>query len=136
MQIMRREAAILKPLSDQHTTIIDRVLRNRGIQSEAELSVQAKHLLHYNKLKDINKAAELLADAVTTQQQVFIIGDFDADGATSTALCILAFRKMGLLSVDYIVPNRFDYGYGLSSPVVDLAHKAGAKVLFLSLILI
>ncbi|MFT4653385.1 MAG: single-stranded-DNA-specific exonuclease [Kangiellaceae bacterium] len=126
---MRREAAILKPLSDQHTTIIDRVLRNRGIQSEAELSVQAKHLLHYNKLKDINKAAELLADAVTTQQQVFIIGDFDADGATSTALCILAFRKMGLLSVDYIVPNRFDYGYGLSSPVVDLAHKAGAKVL-------
>ncbi|OFA30177.1 single-stranded-DNA-specific exonuclease RecJ [Glaciecola punicea] len=126
---MRREAINAAPLGGKHTDIIDKVLRNRGIQSQSELSVQGKHLLHYNKLKDIEKAANLLADAVVNHQQVFIVGDFDADGATSTALCILAFRKMGLLNVQYIVPNRFDYGYGLSPPVVDLAYQAGAKVL-------
>ena len=126
---MRREAINAAPLGGKYTDIIDKVLRNRGIQSQSELSVQGKHLLHYNKLKDIEKAANLLADAVVNHQQVFIIGDFDADGATSTALCILAFHKLGLLNVQYIVPNRFDYGYGLSPPVVDLAHQAGAKVL-------
>ena len=129
MHISRRKAQVAAPLSTQYTGIVDRVLRNRGIMSEEELSVQAKHLLHYNQLKDIDLAAELLANAVVEQRKVFIIGDFDADGATSTALCILALRKMGLLDVDYIVPNRFDYGYGLTPPVVDLAHKAGAQVL-------
>ena len=129
MHIKRRQAVNEKPLGEHYTSIIDRVLRNRGIGCEDELSVQAKHLLHYNTLKDISTAANLLADAVTKQQKVFIIGDFDADGATSTALCMLALRKMGLSSVDYIVPNRFDYGYGLTPPVVDLAYKAGAQVL-------
>ena len=126
---MRREAVFEKPLSEHYTSIVDRVLRNRGIGCETELSVQAKHLLHYNTLKDIDKAAQILANAVTEQKNVFIIGDFDADGATSTALCILAFRKMGLRNVNYIVPNRFDFGYGLTEPVVDLAYKAGAQVL-------
>jgi len=129
LQIVRREAAIETSLGLQYSDIVDRVLRNRGISAEHELSVQAKHLQHYNKLDDIDKAAELLADAIEAQKRIFIIGDFDADGATSTALCMLALRKMGCSQVDYIVPNRFDFGYGLTSPVVDLAHKSGAQVL-------
>lgn len=129
MQIIRRKAVVEEPLGLQYSDIVDRVLRNRGISAEHELSVQAKHLQHYKELNDIDRAAELLADAVEAQKKIFIIGDFDADGATSTALCMLALRKMGCNSVDYIVPNRFDYGYGLTSPVVDLAHKAGAQVL-------
>jgi single-stranded-DNA-specific exonuclease len=129
VHIKRRKAAIELPLNSPYSAIVDKVLRNRGIQSGEELSIQSKHLLHYNKLKDIEKAAKLIANAVTEQQQIFIIGDFDADGATSIALCMLALRQMGLASVDYIVPNRFDYGYGLTPPVVDLAHKAGAKML-------
>ena len=126
---MRREAAVKEPLGLYYSDIVDRVLRNRGISAEHELSVQAKHLQHYNKLNDIKKAAELLADAIEAQKRIVIVGDFDADGATSTALCILALRKMGCLSVDYIVPNRFDFGYGLTSPVVDLAHQSGADVI-------
>lgn len=126
---MRREAAVKEPLGLQYSDIVDRVLRNRGISAEHQLSVQAKHLQHYKELNGIDKAAEILADAVEAQKLIYIIGDFDADGATSTALCILALRKMGCLSVNYIVPNRFDYGYGLTSPVVDLAHQAGAEVL-------
>lgn len=126
---MRRKAALEAPLGLQYSDIVDRVLRNRGISAEHELSVQAKHLQHYKALNGIDKASHLLADAVETQKSIYIIGDFDADGATSTALCMLALRKMGCTSVDYIVPNRFDYGYGLTSPVVDLAFKAGAQVL-------
>lgn len=129
MHILRREALSESPLRHDYSTIVDRVLRNRGVKSDEELSTQAKHLLHYNDLKGIDKAAQVLADAVVSGQQIFIIGDFDADGATSTALCILALRKMGVNNADYIVPNRFDYGYGLTPPVVDLAYKAGAKVL-------
>jgi single-stranded-DNA-specific exonuclease len=129
VHITRRKAAVDAPLNDHNTAIVDRVLRNRGVQTDDELSTQSKHLLHYNRLKDIDKAAQLIAFAVMNQTKICIIGDFDADGATSTALCMLALRKMGLLSVDYIVPNRFDYGYGLTSPVVDLAHKAGAQML-------
>ena len=126
---MRRNAAHEEPLGLQYSDIVDRVLRNRGISAEHELSVQAKHLQHYKALNGINKASELLADAVEAQKSIYIIGDFDADGATSTALCMLALRKMGCTSVNYIVPNRFDFGYGLTSPVVDLAHQAGAEVL-------
>lgn len=126
---MRRSAALEEPLGLHYSDIVDRVLRNRGISAEHELSVQAKHLQHYKALNGINKASELLADAVEAQKSIYIIGDFDADGATSTALCMLALGKMGCTSVNYIVPNRFDYGYGLTSPVVDLAHQAGADVL-------
>jgi single-stranded-DNA-specific exonuclease len=126
---MRRNAALAEPLGLHYSDIVDRVLRNRGISAEHELSVQAKHLQHYKALNGINKASELLADAIEAQKSIYIIGDFDADGATSTALCMLALRKMGCISVNYIVPNRFDYGYGLTSPVVDLAHEAGADVL-------
>jgi single-stranded-DNA-specific exonuclease len=126
---MRRNAALAEPLGLHYSDIVDRVLRNRGISAEHELSVQAKHLQHYKALNGINKASELLADAVEAQKSIYIIGDFDADGATSTALCMLALGKMGCTSANYIVPNRFDYGYGLTSPVVDLAHEAGADVL-------
>lgn len=126
---MRREATVEQSLGLDCSDIVDRVLRNRGIVSEHELSVQAKHLQHYNKLNGIDTAAQLLADAIESQKRIYIIGDFDADGATSTALCILALRKMACANVDYIVPNRFDFGYGLTSPVVDLANEAGAQVL-------
>jgi single-stranded-DNA-specific exonuclease len=109
--------------------LLDRILRQRGLSTSDELATQAKYLAHYQDLKGIDEAARLLALAVRNKQKICIVGDFDADGATSTALCILALRAMGHNNVDYIVPNRFDFGYGLTSPVVDIAHAQNTEVI-------
>lgn len=101
--------------------MLARIFRTRGIDSLADLATGAKDLLHFNQLNGIAQAVDLLATAVTTQQRIVIIGDFDADGATSTALCMLCLRDLGLNNVAYLVPNRFDFGYGLSPEIVDVA---------------
>jgi single-stranded-DNA-specific exonuclease len=71
----------------------------------------------------VDIAVDLLVDALDLQQKIVIVGDFDADGATSSALMMLALRAMGFQSVDFLVPNRFDYGYGLTPEIVDLAQQ-------------
>jgi len=129
VQIERRQALQETPLSSDISSLLDRVLRQRGLTSASEFATQAKHLSHYQDLKGIEVAAELLAIAVKEQQKICIVGDFDADGATSTALCILALREMGHKHIDYIVPNRFDFGYGLTPPVVDIAQQKQAQVI-------
>ena len=129
MQVIRRTPIAQQALSHDLHPVLDRVIRNRGISKLDELSTQGKHLQHYQSLWDIASAASLLADAIQQEESIIIVGDFDADGATSSALCILALREMGHKRADYIVPNRFDFGYGLTSPVVDIAHEKGAKVL-------
>lgn len=87
------------------------------------------NLLRPNTLKDVDKAAAIIADAMAKQQSILIIGDFDADGATSTSVCLLALRMMGAINVDYLIPNRFDYGYGLSPEIVQVAQQKGAELL-------
>jgi single-stranded-DNA-specific exonuclease len=87
--------------------------------SSSELSLNLNNMLHPNDLGGIGKAASLLADAVTEGQQVLIVGDFDADGATGTALAMLSLEAMGCVKVDFRVPNRFEFGYGLTVPLVD-----------------
>ncbi|MGB3726292.1 MAG: single-stranded-DNA-specific exonuclease RecJ [Glaciecola sp.] len=129
MLIQRRQAASSTSLNQAFHPILDQVIRQRGISSSEELTTQAQHLLHYNLFKDIDVASQLLANAVINKRAICIVGDFDADGATSTALCILALRAMGHTNVSFIVPNRFDYGYGLTSPVVELAHQQGAELI-------
>ena len=62
-----------------------------------------------------------MVDAYQQQQKIVIVGDFDADGATSTALSVLALRMLGFTDVEYLVPNRFEQGYGLSVPVAEMA---------------
>ncbi|MFC3121105.1 single-stranded-DNA-specific exonuclease RecJ [Agaribacter flavus] len=129
MQIVKRQALISSPLDTSMPSILDRVLRHRGIQSIDEIDMQTKSLLHYKRLKDIDVAAELVCEAIINQSTITIVGDFDADGATSTALCLLCLRDFGHTQASYIVPNRFDYGYGLSTPVVDLAHDMSTDLL-------
>jgi single-stranded-DNA-specific exonuclease len=92
----------------------------RGIQDERELQYQLANLLKPN-FKGLYEAVGLLADAVVAQAKIIIVGDFDADGATSSALGVLALRAMGLPSVDFLVPNRFEYGYGLTPEIVAVA---------------
>ena len=109
--------------------ILDRIYRGRKITNVDELETTANGLCHYNQLHGIDHAVEVLANAMRADELVMIVGDFDADGATSTALSLLALSQMGMKHLDYLVPNRFDFGYGLSPGIVELAHEKGAKVI-------
>lgn len=99
----------------------DRVLAARGVNSASELEYRLRQLLPPAGLSNIRDAAVLLAEAVTAAAKVVIVGDFDADGATSCALAIRCLREFGLKEVSYLVPNRFEFGYGLSPEIVGVA---------------
>ena len=103
-------------------TFIAEILARRGVQSEQELELKLKHLLAPN-LKGLDTAVELIDQAIDQQQKIVIIGDYDADGATSTALMILVLKEMGA-NVEYLVPDRFKYGYGLTPKIAELAKQS------------
>lgn len=109
--------------------LLQRIYASRGISNARDLDYQLKNLINPNTLKDADKAAQLLFEAIIADKKITIVGDFDADGATSTALSMLTLRRFGAKHVDYIVPNRFDFGYGLSTPIVDIAHQQGAQLI-------
>ena len=103
--------------------VLQRVLAARGVSSADELDYGLQGLLPPDGLGGARKAAGLLADAVEAGRRILVVGDFDCDGATSSALVLLALRAMGAAEVDYLVPNRFDYGYGLTPEIVELARE-------------
>ncbi len=117
---IRRSTTGFPILKDLHP-VLARVYAARGIRSSAELEYRLTHLLHYQSLKGINEAAVILATALIQQQRFLIVGDFDSDGATSTALAVSALQSFGAQHVDYLVPNRFEYGYGLTPEIVAVA---------------
>ncbi|MEE3271140.1 MAG: DHH family phosphoesterase, partial [Pseudomonadota bacterium] len=128
LPIVRREVTGASLSSDLHP-VIDRIYRGRNIANLDDLENGLKGLTHFKVLKGMPQAAQILANAVVQNKRIIIVGDFDADGATSTSVCILALRAMGYHNVDFLVPNRFDFGYGLSVPIVDEAAKQGAEVI-------
>jgi single-stranded-DNA-specific exonuclease len=89
---------------------------------EEELDVSLRHLLAPD-FADLPKALEILTFAILHHQKIVIVGDFDADGATSCALSIIALKSFGHSNVDFLVPNRFKHGYGLSPEIVEIAHQ-------------
>jgi single-stranded-DNA-specific exonuclease len=101
--------------------LLARVYSARGIRSRDELDLATARLLPPAGLLNADRAAALLADALAANRRILVVGDFDADGATSTALAICALRECGATAVDYLVPNRFEYGYGLTPEIVALA---------------
>lgn len=101
--------------------ILKQIYANRGIRHPDELALALKQLLPPHSLRGIADAAELLADAVEGEGRVLIVGDFDADGATSCAMAVSVLQQMGLQEVAYLVPNRFEFGYGLTPEIVELA---------------
>ena len=101
--------------------LLKRLYANRGIRTPDELNLALNGLIPPVKLKGAREAAELLADAIEGEARVVVVGDFDADGATSSALAVSVLRQMGLSEVSYLVPNRFEFGYGLSPEIVSLA---------------
>ncbi|CAA0123357.1 Single-stranded-DNA-specific exonuclease RecJ [Halioglobus japonicus] len=103
--------------------LLARVYSARGIDSSAQLDLGLARLLPPGELLHADAAATLLADALDTDQRIVVVGDFDADGATSTTLVVSALRAFGARHVDYLVPNRFEYGYGLTPEIVALAAR-------------
>ena len=99
--------------------LLANILARRGVQSEQELELKLKHLLA-PKMKGLEQAIQIINAAIEQHQKIVIVGDYDADGATSTALMVLALRDMGA-HVEYLVPDRFKYGYGLTPAIADLA---------------
>ena len=129
IEIQRRPEPDLSLLPDSIPPIRKRIYINRGITDPAQLETSARGLHSYQKLGGIEQAVELLFQAIKEQKRIIVVGDFDADGATSSALSVLALRMLGSHNVDYLVPNRFEDGYGLSPEVVDQALELGAEMI-------
>jgi single-stranded-DNA-specific exonuclease len=100
--------------------LMARLYAARGIADTASLRRGLADLLDFRLLKNVDQAAARLADAIAGAQPILIVADYDADGATACAAGMHGLRAMGA-RVDYLVPNRFDYGYGLSPEIVRLA---------------
>ncbi|EAT11721.1 single-stranded-DNA-specific exonuclease RecJ [Bermanella marisrubri] len=113
---------ITRRFSNPELPIIERVLDSRGLKT-GDLSFSLNQLAGYQALKGIDQAVAMLEFAIRSQQRIVIIGDFDADGATSTALAVDALQQLGAHWVHYLVPNRFEFGYGLSSAIAQLAYE-------------
>ncbi|HCH5321444.1 single-stranded-DNA-specific exonuclease RecJ [Vibrio parahaemolyticus] len=129
IEIQRRPEPDLSLLPDSIPSILKRIYINRGITDIAQLETSARGLHSYQKLGGIEQAVELLFQVIQEQKRIIVVGDFDADGATSSALSVLALRMLGSNNVDYLVPNRFEDGYGLSPEVVDQALELGAEMI-------
>jgi len=109
--------------------VIRRILLAREITDATALDLKLGSLQSPTALSGINEAAEILAEAVVKGQSILIVGDFDADGATGTAVAVRALRLMGATKVDFRVPNRFEFGYGLSLALVETLADSPPDVL-------
>lgn len=118
-----------RPLKANSSTLtnipdfLENIYNARGITNSKQLELNLANLVSYNKLDGIDKACARLALALKLQQKILIVGDFDADGATSSALAIRALKAMGAKNIDFIVPNRFEFGYGLTPELVAIAQQ-------------
>ncbi|HIB8307455.1 TPA: single-stranded-DNA-specific exonuclease RecJ [Serratia marcescens] len=128
-QLRRRPAADDTHLPASLPPLLRRLYALRGVQAEQELERSVKGMLPWQQLDGIDDAVSLLQQALADGRRIMVVGDFDADGATSTALTVLALRSMGGAAVDYLVPNRFEDGYGLSPEVVEQAAARGAELI-------
>ena len=129
MEIVRREVRGIDRLPADIPPLLRRVYLNRGIEDAAELDLQLGALLGSGELGGIDESASLLQQAIESRERILVVGDFDADGATSCALAVRALTAMGAAQVDYLVPNRFDYGYGLTPEIVEVAREYSPDLL-------
>jgi len=128
-QLRRRAATDDSHLPAGLHPLLRRLYALRGVKAEQELERSVKGMLPWQQLDGIDTAVGILQQALAASRRIMVVGDFDADGATSTALTVLALRSMGGSAVDYLVPNRFEDGYGLSPEVVEQAAARGAELI-------
>jgi len=121
-QIKRRAALIEQPLAQSKIPdLLQRVYANRGVTDPADLELAIQNILPPSSLDGTLEAAKLLFAAIKQDRSIVIVGDYDADGATSTALALRGLKLLGAQHVNYLVPNRFEFGYGLTPEIVELA---------------
>jgi len=121
LTITRRVVAAAPAFCSQLHPVLQRVYAARGVREAGDLTLSMRQLLPIGTLASVEAAAELLGRHRARGDLILIIGDFDADGATSTALLVRALRSWGFPAVDFLVPNRFEFGYGLTPEIVALA---------------
>lgn len=131
MKLVIRESAATYSSSDTSTLspLLQRIFSSRQIYSDSELAFKLNQLLPISSLGNVEAASALLADCIANQQCILIVGDFDADGATATAVAVRALTMMGHHKVHYLVPNRFEYGYGLTPEIVAEAARFSPDVI-------
>ncbi|GGP45690.1 single-stranded-DNA-specific exonuclease RecJ [Shewanella saliphila] len=127
-KIVRRPQVDDSHLPTSLPPFLKQLYARRGV-TETDCELVLTKLLRPETMKGLSEAAVLIADAMAAEKSILIVGDFDADGATSTSVCMLALKMMGAHKVDYLIPNRFDYGYGLSPEIVAVAYSKSADVL-------
>lgn len=109
--------------------LLTRLYAARGVQSAVELDKGLARLIPYQQLKGMDAAVDLLVLGLQQGQRMLIVGDFDADGATASTVGVLGLRMLGAAHVDYLVPNRFEYGYGLTPEIVAVALEREPQLL-------
>lgn len=117
------------PVLEGCSEVLRRVYAARGIRDSEELDMRLQRLLSFDALIDIEKACIRLEQALLLNESILIVGDFDADGATSTALAVSALRAFGCQQVNYLVPNRFEFGYGLTPDIVRVAKSLNPSLI-------
>ncbi len=128
MEIRRRALTGMQDFAAHLHPVLRRVYAARGIESELDLDLSLDRLVPVGTLDGVDAATQLLA-AHRSAGRVLVIGDFDADGATSTALLVRALRAMHFAHVDFLVPNHFRFGYGLTPEIVALAMTRGPSLI-------
>ena len=121
MLIKRRELPSIDVTLSALPPLLQRIYAARGVTDLMSLDNRLQALLSFDQLMGIERAATRLNQALRLQQRMLVVGDFDADGATSSALAVSALRAMGALHVSFLVPNRFEFGYGLTPGIVTMA---------------
>ncbi|KAA0946855.1 MULTISPECIES: single-stranded-DNA-specific exonuclease RecJ [unclassified Pseudomonas] len=129
MRIEPRPLPAVLPFLGELPPLLTRLYAARGVESEAELDKSLARLIPYQQLKGIDAAVDLLVIALEQRQRILIVGDFDADGATASTVGMLGLRLLGAAHVDYLVPNRFEFGYGLTPEIVAVALQREPQLL-------
>ena len=116
-----QELAVIRSELAGEPTLLQRIYAARGVRTASDLDLTTAKLLRPQQLKGSDVAARRICQAVQNQEFVLFVGDFDADGATASALGVSLLSALGAARVDFLVPNRFDFGYGLTPEIVAVA---------------
>jgi single-stranded-DNA-specific exonuclease len=128
-QVVRRAKVDDSHLPKHLHPVIRQLYASRQVNSAQQLDLTLKNLLRFDAMVGLDQACQVIYQAMSRGKQITIIGDFDADGATSTALMMQAFTLHGYQNHRFLVPNRFEYGYGLSAEIAEIAVKQGAQLI-------
>lgn len=129
MRIELRPVPAELPYLGDLPPLLSRLYAARGVTCASELDKTLARLIPYQQLKGIDAAVDLLVTAIEQRQRILIVGDFDADGATASSVGVLGLRLLGAAHVDYLVPSRFTFGYGLTPEIVAVALERQPQLL-------